>query len=291
MSTIRPRSTISKLSRNIDLQNSKRVILSTHTGLGDQISAARIFENWLGIDVEIHLPVKSQNMNFMKAVFGDWDGLNLHQISGDNRFENYEIQKLSSELDTPIASVNLSDIGFLKKIYPNYCLNSYFNMIFGLDPFDLVSQKFRTSIEKIPQDDPLNEPYVFFDHHKDTEREIPSHLIEAINSKGLRVLENPRDRELFRLLNVMDSAAELHLVNSAPLCLALTADAKPPVRIHYDSLEDPVTKSYSRWTTISIKQRPERSYKAKFSVCPYFRKSTFENVYKHSKLLENVNNG
>jgi hypothetical protein len=89
----------------------------------------------------------------------------------------------------------------------------------------------------------------------------------------------------------MDSAAELHLVNSAPLCLALTADAKPPVRIHYDSLEDPVTKSYSSWSTISIKQRTDRWFTAKFNVGPYFRKSTFENVYKQSKLLENVNNG
>ena len=291
MSTIRARSTISKLSRNIDLQNSKSVILSTHTGLGDQISAARIFEKWLGIDVEIHLPVKSQNMNFMKTVFGDWEGLNLHQISGDDRFENYEIQKLSSELDTPIASVNLSDIAHLKQIYPNYSLNSYFNIIFGLEPFDLVSQKFRASIEKIPQDDPLNEPYVFIDHHKDTDREIPSHVIKAINSKGLRVLENPRDRELFKLLKVMDSAEELHLVNSAPLCFALTADAKPPVRIHYDSLDDPVTKSYSSWSTFSLKQRPDRWITTKFNVLAYFYKSTFEKEFKQSKFLENVNNG
>lgn len=290
MSTIRARSTISKLSRNIDLQTSKRVILSTHTGLGDQISAARIFEKWLEIDVEIHLPVKNQNMNFMKAVFGDWNGLNLHQISGDNRSENYEIQKLSSELDAPIASVNLNDIVYLKRIYPNYSLNSYFNIIFGLEPFDLVSQKFRASLEKIPQDDPLNEPYVFIDHHKGTDREIPSHVIKSINSKGLRVLENPRDRELFKLLKVMDSAAELHLVNSAPLCFALTADAKPPVRIHYDSLDDPVTKSYSSWSTFSLKQSPNKWFKARLNIRPCFCKSTFENVLKRSKFLEDITN-
>jgi len=291
MSAIRPRSTIYKLSRNIELQNSKRVILSTHTGLGDQISAARIFENWLGINVEIHLPVKSQNMNFMKAVFGHWNGLNLHQISGDSRLENYEIRKLSSELDLPIASVNLSDIAFLKEIYPDYCLNSYFNMIFGLDPFDLVSQKFRASIEKIPQDDPLSEPYVFIDHHKGTPREIPIHVIEEMKAKGLRILENPRDRELFRLLNLMDSAVELHLVNSAPLCLALTADAKTQKRVHYDSLEDPVTKSYENWSTVPIKKGSSKRFTTRFNLLQHFRKSNFENVYKQSRFLENVKNG
>jgi len=288
---IRPCSTISKLSRNIDLQYSKSVILFTHTGLGDQISTARVFEKWLDTGVEIHLPVKSQNMNFMKAVFGDWDGLNLHQISGDDSSENYEIQELSSQLNTPIASVNLRDIAYLKRIYPNYCLNSHFNMIFGLDPFDLVSQKFRASIEKISQVDPLDEPYAFIDHHKDTDREIPSYVIKTIKSKGLRVLENPRNRALFRLLKVMDSASELHLVNSAPLCLALTADAKPLVRIHYDSLEDPVTKSYPRWTTISIKQLPNKKTVSKINVLPFLRKSTFEDIFRQSRFIKNANNG
>jgi hypothetical protein len=222
----------------------------------------------------------------MRAVFRDWDGLNLIELSGKSDSEFCEIEELGSKLGLQIASVNLDDVKYLKRIYPDYSLNSYFNLIFGLNPFDLVSKKLRFSIEKISQLEPMSGPYIFMDHHKGTEREIPSNVIDRIKSTGLTIFENPRDQELFRLLHVIDSAVELHLVNSAPLCLALTTDAKPKNRIHYDSLNDPVTKSYSGWSTVSIAQQSNTGVFADHVVARPLLKSAFEIALRQSQFFE-----
>jgi hypothetical protein len=51
---------------------------------------------------------------------------------------------------------------------------------------------------------------------------------------------------------LLDDAEELHLVGSAPLCLALTIDSKAKLRTHYDYMGDPVSGAYARWDSIKI---------------------------------------
>ena len=140
----------------------------------------------------------------------------------------------------------------MRTLFPEYSLNSLFNLFIGVSPLNLVSRSLRHSILRLNQEEPPPEPYAFIDHHPGTAREIPNRVLSGIKERSFRLIENPRGLPLYSMLRLLDSAQELHMVNSAPLCLALTIDAEAPVRIHYDSLSDPVSKSYERWKTVNL---------------------------------------
>ena len=107
-------------------------------------------------------------------------------------------------------------------------------------------------LNKITQIDVPDRSFAYIDHHPGTERSIPKKVLEMLERRDILVVQNPRNEPLASTLALMDSAAELHLVNSAPLCMALTLDARSLKKIHYDSRNDPATKSYSNWESVTI---------------------------------------
>jgi hypothetical protein len=117
---------------------------------------------------------------------------------------------------------------------------------------DLVAPDLRARLNGQEQCMSPDVPFAFVDHHPGTSREIPSDVLSAIQSRGLLIVQNPRGTELSQIMPLLDYAEELHLVASAPLCLALTIDAKAKSRTHYDSLGDPVPNAYSRWNSTKI---------------------------------------
>jgi hypothetical protein len=240
-----------QVMRNIDALQSKRVVLWTHSGLGDQISASRIVESLLNSNVEVLWPVMARNIQFMTQAFSEWEGLSLIPID-DSAKENTKTLAISLKYRARIVNVGHRHLSKMQSLFPEFSLNSIFNLFIGLEPLDLVSKKLRSSLAGISQLEIPSKPFAFLDHHPKTYREIPPFIFDSIFARGLTLIENPRNSPLASTINLLDNAAELHLVNSAPLCLAQTIDAKAARRVHYDSRRDPVHKSYPRWESISI---------------------------------------
>jgi hypothetical protein len=240
-----------QVKKNIRALDSGRILLWSHLGLGDQISASPIVEQLLNRKIEVVWPVKPRNLNFMNHAFNDWGGLSIVRLNESLR-EDFQIRKIAFETKSSVVSLGHGQLSSMRTLFPEFSLNSLFNLFIGLDPLNLVSQSMRDSLLKLDQEEPPLEPYAFLDHHPGTAREIPSQALSDIKERGLRLIENPRDLPLFSTVRLLDSAQELHMVNSAPLCLALTTDAKASVRIHYDTHGDPVSKSYERWKTKNL---------------------------------------
>ena len=241
-----------EIKRNIELRLERRIVLHTFLGFGDQISAAKIIENYLNFGVEVFLPVKKENILQLNKFYGDWNGLKLFEVSSNNKMSTQEVKEFSVKNKTQIAKVSNNTYETIANCYPEYFINSHFNIAFGINPLQLISTKLRESINKITQIDVPDRSFAYIDHHPGTERSIPKKVLEMLERRDILVVQNPRNEPLASTLALMDSAAELHLVNSAPLCMALTLDARSLKKIHYDSRNDPATKSYSNWESVTI---------------------------------------
>jgi len=242
---------VQQVRKNRRALDGGRIILWSHLGLGDQISASRIVERISKRNVEIIWPVKPRNFDFLNYAFQDFTKLSIVKLNENSR-EDIQVAKLAIRTKSKVVSLGHARLSAMSSLFPEYALNSLFNLFLGIDPLDLVSQSLRKSLLRLNQEKPPKEPFAFVDHHPGSAREIPCQVLWAVQERGLRVIENPRGVPLYSMVELLDSAQELHLVNSAPLCLALAIDAAAQVRIHYDSLNDPVTKSYRRWTTFPL---------------------------------------
>lgn len=242
---------IRQVKKNLRALEGGRVLFWSHLGLGDQISASPIVEQLLNRNIEVVWPAKPRNLNFLNHAFNDWVGLSFVGLNERLR-EDILIRKTAFDTKSRVVSLGHGQLSSMRTLFPEFSLNSIFNLFIGVDPLTLVSRRLRESLLKLDQEDPPLEPYAFLDHHPGTAREIPSHVLSGIKERGIRLIENPRELPLYSMVRLLDSAQELHLVNSAPLCLALTTDAKASMRIHYDTHGDPVSKSYQRWKTIEL---------------------------------------
>jgi hypothetical protein len=243
---------LDRIRRNIDLRGENRVLLWTHLGLGDQISAARILKSYLDFGSEVFWPVKTRNFSFMNAAFGSLEGLELIEISDSPEREASIVKGISESFGAKIVVAGHRVFNPLRQAFPDLPFNSLFNLSVGMNPMDLVAPDLRARLNGQEQCMSPDVPFAFVDHHPGTSREIPSDVLSAIQSRGLLIVQNPRGTELSQIMPLLDDAEELHLVASAPLCLALTIDAKAKSRTHYDSLADPIPNAYSRWNSTKI---------------------------------------
>lgn len=242
---------IRQVKKNTRALDSGRILLWSHLGLGDQISASPVVEHLLSQKIEVVWPVKPRNLDFLNLTFKNWGGLSTVRLSDSVR-EDFQIRKIAFDTKSRVVSLGHGHLSSMRTLFPEYSLNSLFNLFIGVNPLNLVSRSLRDSLLRLDQEEPPLQPYAFLDHHPGTAREIPNRVLSGIKDRGFRLIENPRELPLYSMLRLLDSAQELHMVNSAPLCLALTTDAGAPVRVHYDSHSDPVSKIYERWKTVNL---------------------------------------
>lgn len=242
---------IRQVKKNTRALDSGRILLWSHLGLGDQISASPVVEHLLSQKIEVVWPVKPRNLDFLNLTFNNWVGLSTVRLNDSVR-EDFQIRKIAFDTKSRVVSLGHGHLSSMRTLFPEYSLNSLFNLFIGVNPLKLVSRSLRDSLLRLDQEEPPLQPYAFLDHHPGTAREIPNRVLSGIKDRGFRLIENPRELPLYSMLRLLDSAQELHMVNSAPLCLALTTDAGAPVRVHYDSHSDPVSKSYERWKTVNL---------------------------------------
>lgn len=243
---------LDRIKRNIDLRGSSRLVLWTHLGLGDQISASRIVKSYLDSGAQVFWPVKKRNISFMQAAFGSLGGLELKEIADSPEYERSEIKRISVATRAEIVMAGHRVLNPLRLAFPELPLNSHFNLSVGMSPTDLIAPDLRVRLNAGEQYLSPSVPFAFVDHHPGTPREIPHSILGSIESRGLMVVHNPREAELSTIMPLLDDAQEIHMVASAPLCLALTIDAKSQSRNHYDSLGDPIPGGYARWNSIKI---------------------------------------
>jgi hypothetical protein len=242
------------IERNIELREQGRVLLWTHLGLGDQISAARIVESYLASGTEVIWPVKTRNIDFMKIAYGRLPGLELIEVPDFNKHEWSLVRRISKANRVKIVVAGHSLLRPLSEAFPELPLNSLFNLSVGIHPMDLVSPDLRERLGTSQQAPIPSVPFAFVDHHPGTPREIPLEVLSGVSSRGLLIFNNPRFLNLTKVVSLMDAADELHLVASAPLCLALTIGARAKVKVHYDSLGDPIANSYEGWSSVPISE-------------------------------------
>jgi hypothetical protein len=78
-----------------------------------------------------------------------------------------------------------------------------------------------------------DKPYVLIDHFPGTVREINEKVLDDIGDSGFDIVTNPRDVKYENLVDLIENASELHLVNSSLLCFALVLEPIARVKIVY----------------------------------------------------------
>jgi hypothetical protein len=237
--------------------NRKSVILWSHLGLGDQISSASLIENLTKRIETLIIPTKKRNLDFIFSTFGNWEGVQIEEVDDDSLCESREIQRLVRKHQCrvlvfghhtlPIACLQLGEV----------CLNDLLSYSKKIPSGPLVSSKLRDSLNKCHQATPPSKPFAFVDHHPGTSRAIPNRFLDEIRDRGLEVYSNPQHIPLYALLRILDEAEELHLVASAPLCLALTIDARAKKRVYYRTLNQGTitSPSYPNWFEVDLRSR------------------------------------
>ena len=230
------------------------IIFWGHLGLGDAISSSCIIEDLLHKYRIVVIPSKKRNFDFLVATYGTWNGVVIVRISDDPFWENLEILKLKLRFRSPIKVVGHH---LLQKNWnqEEISLNEQFNLIAGISPKQLTSTRFRKTCEMISQVAVPSKRFIFVDHHPGTDREIPSEFLKDASKRGLEIFSNDISIPLYRLLDVLDKAEEIHVIASAPLCFALTTVAKSPKKFYYRTKgQGPVvSEAYPDWIDIDLR--------------------------------------
>jgi len=230
------------------------VILWGHLGLGDLISNASIIEHLLTENPIIVIPTKERNHDFLSATYGSWDGIFLAKISDDPSRENREVLKIKIKNRYPIEVIGHH---FLTNDWDQQpiSLNEQFQQLAGISSSNLKSSRFRRTCKKASQVDVPHEPYIFVDDHPGTEREIPQSILNEATNRGLRIIRNDLSVALYSLVDILDNAEEIHVVASAPLCLALTVGSESKKKFYYRTKGQGqvASNAYPDWVDIDLR--------------------------------------
>lgn len=200
----------------------KSFVLWSHLGLGDTISIFPAIEALVDSGKTVYLPTKSRNVRFVSDLVSPLEGVVVFEIQDDPNFELEAIREFADRSAVPILYAGHLLFGFLSRIKTGLGINGLLNFMAGHQA-PLVSEKLKMHLlgNTVVQNKPEN--YVFVDHHPGTPREIPIGILEELNPEYL-LINNDFNWSISELAVHMNGAKELHLVSSAPLCLALTAD-------------------------------------------------------------------
>ena len=232
----------------------KGVIFWGHLGLGDVISNASIIEHLLINNRIVVIPAKKRNLDFLSSTYGSWDGVFIAKINDNSRWESLEILKLKLKFRFPIMVVGHDSLPAdwdLQLI----SLNEQFQQLSGIPTTNLESERLRRTCKNIFQVDVPKERYIFVDDHPGTEREIPQSILQEATQRGLKIVRNDVSVPLYRLLDILDNAEEIHVVASAPLCFALTASAASQKKFYYRTKgQGPVASAaYPDWVDVDLR--------------------------------------
>ena len=222
------------LNQSLVSLSADRVVFHGHLGLGDQISAALALEAWSTRVPHVIVPAKPRNAPTLKEMLAYLPNVEVVPLETDDpRFEVQEVLRVAGGYKAEVVQASHEVFGWASRAYPEFGINRQLLVAALVQRDSAASQRFREHVLSLtPFELAVSEPYAFVDHHPETEREIPREFMARIESMGNVVL-NPRGVPLHELVHLIDRAKELHMVSSAPLCLALTANLGESCRFMY----------------------------------------------------------
>jgi hypothetical protein len=210
----------------------KSFVLWSHIGLGDTISVYPALVAFSGAGKLVYLPSKERNLQFVADLVRHIGGVKVFPIPNDPNLELTSIREFANKNKLPVLYAGHFLYHILTHVKTGFGINGLLNFLAGYQG-NLVSDDLRGHLLASGGCEPRSDNYVFVDHHPGTQREIPSEIVAEIRAK-YHVEENNLDWSIAELAKVMDGAKEVHLVSSAPLCLALTANlASGGKRVRY----------------------------------------------------------
>jgi hypothetical protein len=236
----------------------KRFIFWGHLGLGDQLMMAKVYEFWNEQGSSLVIPAKKQNIQKLRQVFRYLPDIEFCEVSNDPLEEAKEVHELSKQMNLKILSSGRSRFLTLQRLYPGLGLNQILALGSLVYIPTFYSQRFRSYYLKDREPETPFDGYVFFDRKVGTPYEVASEIMESNSNKRLFIIENDIRIPFEKLGKIMDSAEELHLVGSAPLCLALILGTETKLNLHYVNEPQQWMKGDApsdRWKTFDLKSK------------------------------------
>ena len=201
------------------------VMVWPHLGLGDTISSARSLEALSQDKKRVYVACRSVNRANLDFLFSYLPNVEFVSLSpGSERDEIRQVRLAAKGLQVPLL---IGGHGLFFVIWENALTNLGWNGVLNAClgwTGKLESPQMRQHVIKnsdsgcVPQ-----HPFAFVDHHPGTWREIPSARLAEVSSR-LTVIHNSMSLSLAEVSALLQNATELHLVPSAPFCLALTCE-------------------------------------------------------------------
>lgn len=228
------------LNSNRKAFNSKDFLILPNLGYGDLIVCLPMFREMVrrGCAIQVFclshaIPLLTQMCEGEKIDF-----LAVEEFLSDEEFGSelmiHRARKFGKRTGQPVLFIGQDLCWLHARIRPDLDIGSVF---YRLGKIPLSVQKDFTINNVLSRDNPQlfqqGKPYALVDHFPGTTREISSKALEEINERGFEIITNPRDVKYENLVDLIENAAELHLVNSSLLCFALTLKPKANVKIVY----------------------------------------------------------
>jgi hypothetical protein len=199
---------------------SDTLTIVSHVGLGDQILLSGLINSFIAENKKVTWLVRKSNLETVMKLTHSHP--NLGFIILDD-FDTSETARTKAIAHSKIKGIPTLFIGFelvwiAEKLFPARGLDEIFYKIARVS-FE-VSQLNSLRLEKFLAP-PLQE-YALVDNFPNTNREIPRSVFQSIENRGLKIIDNPRDIPILELMEVIRNAKEIHVVNSALLCLIIS---------------------------------------------------------------------
>ena len=199
---------------------SSAFVVASHVGLGDQILLAGLIKHYLSLGKSITWFVRESNVETVRLLTNNHANLQILTIPSSSSAD--EALRKAKEFGTlqnlPILLIGFEILWLAEKLFPARGLDEIFYIIGGVD----FSKSIFECSSVPPQINPPSTPYALVDHFPGTNREIPQSVFDSLEQRGLRTILNPREEPILTLLNLIKRASEIHVVNSALLCLVIS---------------------------------------------------------------------
>ena len=234
------------LYQNNRAHRANELYILPHLGYGDLITCMPIFLQMVADGKKIHVFSPGNAIPFLLKLKGDSDieFLAIEECLSESEFPEklmiYRGFKFAQKRRLPILTLGYDLLWLSTKIRPDLDINTVFYRI-AKQPLQ-VYRRFDVSSTLRNNNSQLAIPkvkYALVDHFPDTNREIHPIVFKEIQNRGLEIVHNPREVKYESLVDLIENASELHLVNSSLLCVALQLNNKANQKFVY-----PINKNF-----------------------------------------------
>ena len=228
------------LNANRKAFKSKNFLILPNLGFGDLMVCLPMFREMVRRGLTVHVFSLAHAIPLLTKMC---EGDNIHFLAVEDFLSDEEFgaelmihraRKFGKREGQPVLFIGQDLCWLHAQIRPDLDIGSVF---YRLGKIPLSVQKEFVINDELRRNNPQHfqqsKPYALLDHFPGTSREISPKVLGDIQERGLEIVLNPRDVAYENLVDLIENASELHLVNSSLLCFALTLKPKAKVKIVY----------------------------------------------------------